>query len=76
MNWMGLVLGFFLMAMSVLYCISGQFRVGKGSEYITPENHPYLYWGTLIGMGLLGLAIAVATLTCFFRDKRREKSAQ
>ena len=76
MNWMGLVLGVFLIACSMLYHWGRSFRLGRGGELITPETHPGAYWTTIIGVALVGLAIIVATFISFFRGLRRETSSE
>lgn len=60
------------MALSVLTHWGGRIR-SRGGPDITPEIHPLIYWATVIGAALLGLAITVATLISFFRDSRCEE---
>lgn len=76
MNWMGLILGAFLIACSMLYHWGRGFRFGRGGELITPETYPCAYWSTIIGVALVGLAIIVATLISYFRGLRRATSSE
>ncbi len=76
MNWLGLILGAFLIACSMLYHWGRSFRLGRGGELITPETHPCAYWSTIIGVALVGLAIIVATLISYSRGLRRETPSE
>lgn len=73
----GVLLGGFAIAWSVGVFTTGQFRFGKGAHrtLVTPESHPWAYWGAiLLGLGIGGTVIffAIRKKSPSRRHKRRD----